>query len=108
MTIVIHCREKPGRSFVGLSAALALWYASSTNPGERDFRARFVEVNQDIMSVSDQVGQEGLFSGLLNTSLSTFVFGIQAGLPNSSLSMFYPTRSGTRPPSRTSCRCRGG
>ena len=75
MTITIIFREKPGRSFVGLSAALALWYASSTNPGERDFRARFIEVNQDIMSVSDQVGQEGLLSGLLNASCTTFWWG---------------------------------
>ena len=48
----------------GLGAGMALWYASSTNPGERDFRARFLEVNQDVMSVSDQVGQLSTSSGL--------------------------------------------
>ena len=58
------CREKPGRSVAGLGAGMALWYASSTNPGERDFRARFLEVNQDVMSVSDQVGELMISSGL--------------------------------------------
>ena len=46
---------------MGLGAFMAMWYASSTNPGERDFRARFVEVNQDVMSVSDQVQFRGLY-----------------------------------------------
>ena len=49
------------RSAAGLGAGLALWYASSTNPGERDFRARFLEVNQDVMSVSDQVLDRHVF-----------------------------------------------
>ena len=56
------CREKPWRSVAGLGAGSALWYACRTNPGgERDFRARFVEVNQDVMSVSDQVRCRGIF-----------------------------------------------
>ena len=48
---------------MGLGAFMAMWYASSTNPGESDFRARFVEVNQDVMSVSDQVQFKGLYQG---------------------------------------------
>ena len=64
------------RSAAGLGAGLALWYASSTNPGERDFRARFLEVNQDVMSVTDQVRTS---SGFLCYSIPLYKVTHQLG-----------------------------
>ena len=55
---------------------MALWYASSTNPGERGFRARLLEVNQDVMSVSDQVRTS---SGFLCYSIPLYKVTHQLG-----------------------------
>ena len=55
--VVPGCSLANSHAFLPISvlhepANMAVWYAS-TNLGKRDFRARFVKVNQDIMSVSD-------------------------------------------------------
>ena len=66
-----------------MAAGTALWYAGATNPGERDLRARFVELNQDAMTVSDAVRnpsseshQLALSRWLVEDTLRTWNLGV--------------------------------
>ncbi len=51
----VGARNRPFRAALMTSAAAGLYYANMTNPDERDYRDRFLTLNQDLMVVSEEV-----------------------------------------------------